>query len=463
MSPPAGPLSIAYVTVGLYSYLHRTFPIARLAAARGHRFTVITDHRPAIEYTRAQGIAAVLLERQEAAWAATLPAPHWPRGNRVIGRIPGIGLGPRADVRRTYRARRAAMLDTGELLETIDGLDADLVVTELEQHRDIRAVLGAELPLAIVDDHYGTRPGAGTPHPGSTLVPTGSPLSRVRARLGWEWLFWRQQLTDRAERWWLDGADPRSVLAELADREGIGADSIGTRTAVFHDYRDVPTVRPLAEELFFPGDDRSGIITGPIVDEERNDPLVDEGFAGRWSEIVDRRRSGAERRLVLLAFGTMLRDQHRLVEAAVASLGESCDLDVVLAVGRDIEHWERRQLPDNVHLFGRVPQLAVLAEADAMIGAGGPATVHEALWHGVPQVLVSGRGVAQEGLVARTVAAGLGRRIHPRRVSADRIRTEVDRVLADDEMRARVQELGARIRARHGTARTLDALESVAA
>ncbi len=459
---PTQPISVVYVGIGLFAHLHRVFPVARAAAARGHRFTVVSDHRPAVEYSRAHLVDSVLLEQQEAAWGATLPGPYWPRGNRILSKIPGVGLGPRAEVQRIYGARREAILDTGELIGTVRSVDADVVFTEAECHRDIRALMGAGVPLVVLDALYGTVPGPDSPHAEDTFIPTGTLWSRVRSRAGWEMLYAGHRVRRAAERWWTGGVDTDSALDALARSAGIDDAAIDHRHASGHGYPGLPVVRPVAELLFYPGDDRHGIITGPLVDEERRDPLVDDGFAPEWHDILERRRNEPGRRLVLMAFGTMLHDQHRLIGATVEGPGRRDDVDLVLAIGRDAEVWRRRTLPENVRVFARIPPVDVLAHADAMIGSGGSGSVHEALWHGVPQVLVSGRGVAQDGLIARTVAAGLGVRVDPRRVSAHRLAVALDQVFADDEMAARARRVGAELRANRSAELAVDALEQVA-
>ena len=116
-----------------------------------------------------------------------------------------------------------------------------------------------------------------------------------------------------------------------------------------------------------------------------------------------------------------------------------------------------------MHLFSWVPQLEVLAGVDAMVSPGGSASVHEAIWFGVPQVFISGGGIGQDGLIGRMVAAGYGLRIAPRRVTSERIAAAVQQLLDDERFATRLAELSSSLHGSDGISRTVDAMESIAA
>ena len=457
-----GPCHFVSVSLGLVSHLHRGFAIARSAQARGHRFTFVTDHEPAAVLIEEHGFDGVMLEAQRAAWDTTRPDPYWPRAHRFLGKLPGVGKGPRRAAKDWAARRREVMLDGSELLDTMRGLDPDLVITEFEMHRDIRLLLGAGWSVATIDGLYGTLPGADAPHAGSAYIPSGTAVSRMRSRLTWEQLYSIARVRRGAERWWLAGNDEHSVLDELADRAGIDPATISRESYMYYHYLDCPRIRPVIEELFYPGDERGGTITGPVIDLERATAGVDATFAERWCQLQDA-RARDDRAVVFLALGSILENQTRLIEQVIDAFASRDDIDLVISVGRDYERWASRQVPANGHGFSWVPQLEVLEGVDAMISPCGSASVHEAIWFGVPQLFISGGGIGQDGLIGRMVGAGYGLRIAPRRVTSERIAAGVQQLLDDEQFATRLAELSFSLHARDGIGRTVDAMESIAA
>ena len=461
-SDPSAPFHFVSLSLGLVSHLNRGFAIARSARARGHQFTFVTDHEPAAALIDEHGFDVAMLDAQRAAWDDTRPNPYWPKAHRVLGKLPGVGTGPRGLAKPWAARRRQVMLDGTELLDTMERIGPDLIVTEFEMHRDIRLLLGDGWPVATIDGLYGTLPGVDAPHAGSAYIPNGTAWSRLRSRLTWEQLHANARLRRRAERWWLAGNDEHSVLDEIATRAGIDPARISRESYMYYHYLDCARIRPVIEELLYPGDERGGIITGPVIDLERGSAGADATFGDRWRELQAGRAANG-RSIVFLALGSILENQTRLIEQVIDAFASRGDLDLVISVGRDFDRWASREVPANVHLFSWVPQLEVLAGVDAMVSPGGSASVHEAIWFGVPQVFISGGGIGQDGLIGRMVAAGYGLRIAPRRVTSERIAAAVQQLLDDERFATRLAQLSSSLHRRDGISRTVDAMESIAA
>lgn len=451
-----------YVTSGVVGYLNRFLPIGRILQGRGQRVVVISADRAALAVAGAEGLDTVHLPGQMGAFAA-LPEPaSWsaPLG-RVLRFVPGVALGPRATARHHWRARAAAMLDTTELTDALLRLEPRLVLTEAEEHRDIRVVLGHRLPLLLFEDLYAVRPDRDVPFPArSHHIPDGSITSRWRAALRWQRFFAVEALRRRAERWWLDDADWHSTLARLSEPAVLAEAGVSRRYLQFYDYRRVPHVRTVAPELAFPGEAQPATVTGPVVDVGRRPVGVDAGFAERWTEI--RRRRAAGGRVLYLTLGTFLSGLEDLTAIVIEAAGGVADLDVVASVGADLPRWRDRPLPPNVAVFARVPQLEVLEGSDVVVSTGGLNTGHEALWFGVPVLNLPVGGVDTAGNAARLAHHGVGRRLRPREISVGRVRQELCALLDDPRYRRRAGVLSQRLRAWDGAARAADAIEAAA-
>jgi MGT family glycosyltransferase len=107
--------------------------------------------------------------------------------------------------------------------------------------------------------------------------------------------------------------------------------------------------------------------------------------------------------------------------------------------------------PPHVRVAPRVPQLTLLARADAVICHGGHNTVCEALWHGVPLVIAPIRD-DQPIIAAQVVDAGAGLRLRFNRADADAIGAAVDAVLSQPSYRDGARRVRDSFRAAGGAA-----------
>lgn len=113
--------------------------------------------------------------------------------------------------------------------------------------------------------------------------------------------------------------------------------------------------------------------------------------------------------------------------------------------------------PANVFVRERVPQLAVLKRAAAVVSHAGHNTVCETLAAGLPLVLAPIRD-DQPVIADQVVRAGAGVRVKFARVRAESLRAAVDSALNDPELRAGAQAMAADLARGGGAAAAADAL-----
>ena len=114
-------------------------------------------------------------------------------------------------------------------------------------------------------------------------------------------------------------------------------------------------------------------------------------------------------------------------------------------------------VPANFVARPSVPQLEVLQRTDVFLTHGGMNSVMEALWHGVPLVVVP--QMAEQAVTARRVEElGLGLALEKPAVTAASLREAVGRVAGDREMRARVRRTQETIRQLGGARAAADAV-----
>ncbi|MFD3723111.1 glycosyltransferase [Streptomyces sp. NPDC058674] len=152
-----------------------------------------------------------------------------------------------------------------------------------------------------------------------------------------------------------------------------------------------------------------------------------------------------------------LRDRAARVQAVVVdpegTLG-GADAGAVTGSGRGAGDRDVIALP-------AVPQLELLARADAVVCHGGHNTVCEALWHGVPLVVAPIRD-DQPVVAAQVAGAGAAVRIRFGRAGADTIGAAVDTVLDDPGPRAAARTIARAFRSAGGAPAAARHLERLA-
>ncbi len=127
----------------------------------------------------------------------------------------------------------------------------------------------------------------------------------------------------------------------------------------------------------------------------------------------------------------------------------------LINVGGFLEAYDR--VPDNVYLGSWFPQPSVVPQAALFIHHGGNNSYCEALYHGVPSLVMpycwDGHDNAQ-----RAQATGTGRWIHRTDWTPEGLREEVLSLLDDQPMKTRLAEISQQMKARPGTTRAAEAI-----
>jgi MGT family glycosyltransferase len=243
-------------------------------------------------------------------------------------------------------------------------------------------------------------------------------------------------------------------------------DILGTRRRLMKRYGDAyPSSRPL-----FPMRDRLNIVftTRELQPETA---IIDESFHFVGPSIDPQTRGEAfsfealdSTSVVYISMGTVHAPQPELFKACFDAFAD-VPAQFIVSAGRLGDLAPLGPTPANFLIRQSVPQLEILQRADAFITHAGINSVHEALYYGVPLVLVPHQ--FEQLLNARCVAArGAGividARVRRKPVTADRLREALDATLSDPRYRAAARRLQESMRATGGYREAADLIQAYA-
>ena len=172
-----------------------------------------------------------------------------------------------------------------------------------------------------------------------------------------------------------------------------------------------------------------------------------------WPELAAFEGDGL---LVYLSLGSLGSADVDLMRRLVATLADSPHRFVV---SKGPQH-DRYELADNMRGAEFLPQTTILPHVDLVITHGGNNTVTECFHSGKPMIVLP-LFWDQYDNAQRVDELGLGVRLDTYGHEPDELRGAVERLLADDSLRARMRPIAERLRASPGTVRAAELIEDV--
>lgn len=162
-------------------------------------------------------------------------------------------------------------------------------------------------------------------------------------------------------------------------------------------------------------------------------------------------------KLIYVSMGTVNNDMLPLYRCCISALGGMAH-QVILSVGGSVELSAFGTLPENVEVYQMVDQIAVLEKADAFLTHCGMNSVSEALYFGVPLVMLP--QTAEQGGVAERVSQ-LGAGIRLQKATAKAIREAMETICKEPFYRERAQAIRRGFLSSSGAKGAADKIESV--
>jgi UDP:flavonoid glycosyltransferase YjiC (YdhE family) len=147
---------------------------------------------------------------------------------------------------------------------------------------------------------------------------------------------------------------------------------------------------------------------------------------------------------------------------AIIDAFDGLDATAIVTVGLSLHPEILGPVPDNVHVERYVPASLLLPRCDAIVFHGGFNTLHAALWHGLPSVIVPLEGGDQLPSAEQVAELGLGLHVEGPVPAAEGVRRAVTRVLEEPSFAETARTFQARMQSLPPLAVAIAGLESLA-
>jgi len=185
---------------------------------------------------------------------------------------------------------------------------------------------------------------------------------------------------------------------------------------------------------------------GPFVDETAR-PFVD--FP--WSRLDGRP-------FIYASLGTVKKNGHPSVFRFISEACKGVDLQLVISLGDRHEPESGDDLPGDPLVVRYAPQLELLKRARLVITHGGPNTVFEALMEGKPMIAIP-MAHDQPAIADRLAWLNVAEVLPIEKLSAERLRLALEKLLSDASYSDAAMKIGAKIRSEQGLERAVDVIE----
>jgi len=446
---------IGFALMDEHSSYNAAFGLASVVEGRGHEAVFLVDDKTVFSrYVSMHGFTAAAI----------------PPGHESL-MVKSVKTGKFRLWRRLTNRAVNNQLEQTFLVELIKSNSIDICFLDAiryDLYPFALALAKAGVPTLMLSPTFASRYGAAYPPVFSSVATPGATrrgiASRTMHAMRWLWALatrGRRQAFDRVEyvrivhRKWLDQL--RNLSFELKLRR------LGCRSAwseykrrplmpeiVFgHRALDWPALASDPYRCYFGTTDqfRKGAdFDWPAVDPEKPVIYCNLSTINGFESIG---ASKSERQVATVNLSkARFRMAQRYVEAVLDCFSQQTDWQLLIACGPFYPALKRAVRAPNIHLFERLPQLAVLREADLAITWGGAGTVRECISLGVPMIVLPA-WTDQFGNAARVVSSNIGLRADLMRITPERLREMVQQVLTDKRFGAALTELRAQSNASH--------------
>jgi len=426
--------NILCITSGLTGILNASFELVSRLEAMGHSVTY-SSPKEVKENVTVQGFNYLQLDAINFNPAPEPPAFSGPfrKLNRLSHKVTNV---------KERRRKAILALNMESFREKLTYADPDLIIIDIELHEHIMTLISMKQNVLLLSQWFSTWNRKGLPPIQSdAILGINFSGSRLGIRLSW--------MNVKRKRWYMFMkkkvtsvyTDRRSILQKYAKEVGFPAQYIRENywPGPFS-YDQLPVISMTSYALEFPHDIRPNLVyIGPMIYANRKDQSDDSVTSQRLQIILEESKS-ENKKLIYCSISTFSVGDTSFIKEVIQAVEGQTEWQLVISLGGNVDMQAFDQIPENVCVFNRVPQLKILRHADLSINHGGIHTINECLYFEVPMLIYSGKRSDQNGCAARVHYHGLGRMADKDLDDSEMIKSNIDMVLNDKSYAEKIRQ-----------------------
>lgn len=154
--------------------------------------------------------------------------------------------------------------------------------------------------------------------------------------------------------------------------------------------------------------------------------------------------------IIYISLGTLFNTSKTFFRECIAAFRDQ-PVSVIMSIGYDVKPEDLGEIPDNFFVYSYVPQLEILQRAELFITHGGMNSVNEALYYGVPMLVIP-IGNDQPTVARQIENLHLGKSMDRKNLDAVTLRTASMEILNDTAFRTKLHKFQEKAQAAGGNA-----------
>lgn len=417
---------IICVTTGLTGILNASFELVGRLEKAGHEIIYASPCRVK-EKVVAQGIT--FFQLPEISWNTEPPLPEITGKFRKLARL---------KYKYQYAAERQAAalnkVDPKIFSNFLEDVQPDLLLIDVELHEYIFKAYGKKMPMVLLSQWFSLWNQKGLPYLLTDTIPGGGWRGHsVGLSISWRRIKIQRWITFAKKKWISGGTDRRSSLLALAKKENFPLEMIrenywpGPFT-----YAVLPVLSMTMWELEFPHEVRPELYyLGAMVRENRVAPPLEKLEAEKLTTVF-KYQEERQAKLIYCSVSTLSEGDIVFIKKIITAVKDQKKWMLVLSLGALHDKTYLTDLPENIFVFSRVPQMKILAIADCSVNHGGIHTINECIHFQVPMLVYSGKRSDQNGCAARVAYHEVGMMADKDQDDVMTIRDKIEKVLGNE-------------------------------
>ncbi len=284
-------------------------------------------------------------------------------------------------------------------------VNPDRVLADVELHDLIFTAIALNIPVTLYHTWFSDKISVKIPSIRTAIIP-GKGFEGSQLGIAFSWLKMRVKIYGRVLLNHLTLKHYRRVvLKKYAKEIGFSASNLMVNTLPpLYSFTKLPLLSFTMSEMDFPHNPPKNLrYVGPMVYDKREIKTVNNEFQDVLND-----KMVSDKKLIYCSGSSVVSGDITFMKKLIEAVASNKSWVLIITLGKKISKEQLGNLPNNVHVYGWVPQLKILEKTDLCITHAGVNSINECIHFAVPMLAYSGKNFDQNGNAARIAYHAIG-------------------------------------------------------